>query len=858
TGLPVLLLDDFAGSDEANPQRPHRIDQPAYVIYTSGSTGRPKGVVVTHTGLASFAAAEIAHFRVRPGDRVLAFSSPSFDASILELCMTLPAGATLVVPPPGPLLGEQLAEVLDGQRITHALIPPAALGTLPDVELPNFTTLIVGADACSAELVTRWAPGRRMINAYGPTESTVVSTWSEELTTGVVPPIGRPIRNTRAYVLDDALKPVPIGVAGELYVAGLGLARGYLDRPGLTAARFVANPFEPGRMYRTGDVVRWRPDGQLEFLGRADDQVKIRGFRVELGEVEAAIRQRPDIREAVVIARDKRLIAYVVGETAGLRDFLARTLPDYMVPAAFQELDALPLNPSGKVDRKRLPDVTVTASGEHVEPSTEIEQALAKIWSDVLGVQNVGITDNFFELGGDSILSMQVVSRARQAGLHLASKDVFLHQTIEQLAPAVTAVTNAGERRQLVTGPVPLTPIQHWFFQHHTVNPHHFNQSLLAELVEDVDEAALQRALDAVWGHHDALRMRFDGEPYNAPLEPVPALIRHEFSEEFADEVHAGLDLTTGPLFKAVLFDRDGRPWLFLAAHHVIVDGVSWRILLDDLDTAYRQAARGEEIDLGPKTTSFQEWSNRLTEHVRNGGLDAEYWQGIEAAEELPVDHDGDDPATDTVSVILDEADTDALLRKAPAAYRTRINDVLLTALASALSKWTGEERVTIDLEGHGREDVLDDVDLTRTVGWFTTIFPVTLQVQGDWRSRIKSVRKQLRAVPDNGFGYGALRYLGGDVPVVEPGIAFNYLGQWDAADGQAGGGLFAATHGSFGRDHDPAERKAHLLDVVGAVQDGKLAFSWLYQPSRHERSTVDAVVHDFAAALRAIAEDCR
>ncbi|GAA3438904.1 amino acid adenylation domain-containing protein [Kutzneria kofuensis] len=859
TDLPVVLLDDFAGSDETNPQRPNRIDQPAYVIYTSGSTGRPKGVVVTHTGLASFAAAEAAHFRVRPGDRVLAFSSPSFDASILELCMALPVGATLVVPPPGPLLGDQLAEVLADQRITHALIPPAALGTLPDVELPAFGTLIVGADACPAELVARWAPGRRMINAYGPTESTVVSTWSDELEPGGVPPIGRPIRNTKAYVLDDALKPVPVGVPGELYVAGVGLARGYLDRPGLTAARFVANPFEAGkRMYRTGDVVRWRRDGQLEFLGRADDQVKIRGFRVELGEVEAAIRQHPDVREAVVIARDKRLIAYVVGETAGLRDFLAETLPDYMIPAAFQELDSLPLNPSGKVDRKRLPDVTVVASGERVEPRTEIEQALAKIWSDVLGVDDVGITDNFFELGGDSILSMQVVSRARRAGLHLASKDVFLHQTIEQLAPAVTAVTNADERRQLVTGPVPLTPIQHWFFQHHTVNPHHFNQSMLAELVEDVDEQALRRALDALWRQHDALRMRFDGEQYNAPLEPMPQLIRHEFSEDFANEVHAGFDLTTGPLFQAVLFNRDGKPWLFLAAHHVIVDGVSWRILLDDLDTAYRQAARGEEIDLGPKTTSFQEWSNRLTEHVRGGGLDEEYWQGVEASD-LPVDHDGDDPATDTVSIILDEADTDALLRKAPAAYRTRINDVLLTALASALATWTGEERVTIDLEGHGREDVLDDVDLTRTVGWFTTIFPVTLRVgDGDWRTRIKSVRKQLRAVPDNGFGYGALRYLGGDVPAVEPGIAFNYLGQWDASDGQAGGGLFAATHGSFGRDHDPAERRAHLLDVVGAVQDGKLAFSWLFQPARHERSTVERVVHEFAEALRAIAEDCR
>jgi non-ribosomal peptide synthase protein (TIGR01720 family) len=308
-----------------------------------------------------------------------------------------------------------------------------------------------------------------------------------------------------------------------------------------------------------------------------------------------------------------------------------------------------------------------------------------------------------------------------------------------------------------------------------------------------------------------------------------------------------------------VLFREGDKPWLFLAAHHVVVDGVSWRILLDDLDTAYRQAARGERIDLGPKTTSFQEWSRRLADHVRQGGLDDEYWQQIEDAGELPVDHDGEDPATESVSVVLDTEDTDALLRKAPAAYRTRINDVLLTALATALTGWTGRDRVTIDLEGHGREDVLDDVDLSRTVGWFTTIFPVTLEIgEGDWRSRIKSVRKQLRAVPDNGFGYGALRYLAGSVPAVEPAIAFNYLGQWDATDGQAGGGLFTATHGSFGRDHDPAERRPHLLDVVGAVQDGKLAFSWLYQPSRHNQSTVEKVAADFAATLRAIAEDCR
>jgi len=384
--IPVLVLDDptvVSALDEmpdrapsdADRRSPLRLEHPAYVIYTSGSTGRPKGVVVSHAGLASFSAAEVERYAVRPGDRILQFSSPSFDASVLELCMSLLAGAALVVPPPGPLLGEQLAEVLAEGRVSHALIPPVALDTVPEQAaergLPEFRTVIVGGDACTAELVERWAPGRRMINSYGPTEATVVSTWTQPLAPGGTPPIGRPIWNTQVYVLDRALRPVPVGVPGELYVSGVGLARGYLGRPGLTAQRFVANPFGgPGaRMYRTGDIVRWTVTGELEFAGRADDQVKIRGFRIEPGEVETRLRRHPDVGHAVVVAREdrpgvKRLVAYVVpaGGTApdpgDLRSLLAAALPDYMVPSAFVTLDALPMSPNGKLDKGALPAPT--------------------------------------------------------------------------------------------------------------------------------------------------------------------------------------------------------------------------------------------------------------------------------------------------------------------------------------------------------------------------------------------------------------------------------------------------------------------------------------------------------------------
>ncbi len=921
TDTPTLALDDrdvlaavsaMPADDLTDADRlaPTSVAQPAYVIYTSGSTGRPKGVVVTHHGLASFAAAEADRFDVGPGDRVLEFSSPSFDASVLELCMCLPSGATLVVPPAGPLVGEQLADVLVERRVTHALIPPAALATLPDVPLPDFRTLVVGGDACSADLVARWAPGRRMINAYGPTESTVVATWSDPLTGTGTPPIGRPIWNTRTYVLDGDLRPVPIGVAGELYVAGAGLARGYLHRPGLTADRFVADPFGPagGRMYRTGDVVRWRPGGVLEFVGRSDDQVKIRGFRIELGEIEATLTRHPDVAEAVVVVRTeesghRRLAGYVVPtrgatapSTAVLREHAGRSLPDYMVPSAFLALDALPIGATGKVDRGALPSLVAVAEPDvpYVAPTDPTERALTDIWARVLGLARVGIRDNFFELGGDSILSMQVVSRARQAGLRLTSKDLFLHQSIDVLAPEVAAhgVPGEGPSDGPVVGAVPLTPIQHWFFRTHTVNPAHFNQSAIVRLADDVRTDALERALGALWTQHDALRMRFDEadgrwQQYDMADEPAELLRRHDLTrvppedrpaemERIADETHAGFELAHGPLLKAVLFTTDDgtAPHLFLTAHHLVVDGVSWRILLEDLDTAYRQAATGTDIDLGARTTSFRDWSIRLGEHVAAGGLDDElgHWAGATDVWEPPLDHpetDGPVGPTDVVTVTLSAEDTDALLRSAPAAYRTRINDILLSALAWALSRWTDRTTVSIDLEGHGREEILDDVDLTRTVGWFTTIFPVVLTVpDGDrpsWRDLVRSVRKQLRSVPGNGLGFGALRDLGSPAARERlagdgwtPRIAFNYLGQWDGTAGESDDGLYRGSHSSLGQDHDPAEHNSHVLDVVGAVQDGQMVFSWIHQPDLHDRATIESVVDVFADTLRHIADDCR
>ncbi|HWE07716.1 MAG TPA: amino acid adenylation domain-containing protein, partial [Solirubrobacteraceae bacterium] len=680
---PQLLLDESETADNIGqhpstvPPVPVQPRHPAYLIYTSGSTGRPKGVVVSHAGVASLLTTQVERLKVGPGSRVLQFASLSFDAAFWEICMALLSGAAIVVASGDTLLpGEPLAVLCEQQRITHATLPPVVLAAMPaDKDLLHEATIVVAGEACPADLVGRWSRDRRMINAYGPTESTVCATMSSPLAGATTPPIGRPVANSRVYVLDAALRPVPPGVSGELYIAGAGLARGYLNRPGLTAERFVANPFgEPGsRMYRSGDVVRWRSDGQLEFLGRVDHQVKIRGFRVELGEIESTLGTHPGVAHIVVIVREdrsgvKRLVAYFVpadGTTpptfSELRSLAAQSLPDYMVPSAFVVLDALPLSPNGKLDRQALPapDLDAVVATGYAAPRTDAEAVLARIWAEVLGVERVGVEDNFFELGGDSILSIQVVSRARQAGLRLTSKDIFLHQSIAELATGLgAALAPESVREDPVAGPVPLTPIQAWFFETHAETANHFNQSMTVELAEDVDAGALERAMDAVVAHHEALRMRFalvDGSWVQdvAPSETAAVFRRCDLSaldagaqqaamEEAAVAAQTSLDITDGPLLRAVLFGLGPgrRPQLFVTIHHLAVDGVSWRILLDDLEGAYRRIAAGQPVDLGAGTTTYRAWAQRLAEYVASGGLDADlgYWSEVprRASAELP------------------------------------------------------------------------------------------------------------------------------------------------------------------------------------------------------------------------------
>jgi amino acid adenylation domain-containing protein/non-ribosomal peptide synthase protein (TIGR01720 family) len=866
------IVDALAGSPADDPTDSDRTcplsaANAAYVIYTSGSTGRPKGVVVAHQSVADLAAWAATEFGAAGLSRVVASTSLTFDVSVFEIFCPLFVGGTVQLVRDLLALGEgavaDRVSLISG--VPSAFTQLLAHGTLP----VTADTVVLAGEAVPAKLVRdihTAQPGSRVANIYGPTEATVYSAawYSDGGDQRQPPPIGRPIANTTAYVLDPSLRPTPVGVSGELHLGGRGLARGYLDRPGLTADRFIADPFgEPGaRMYRTGDVVRWSAAGELEYLGRLDHQVKIRGFRIELGEIEATLLGHGDVADAVVMVRQeesghKRLVAYVVTpalDVADLRGFLGRTLPDHMVPSAFVALDEFPRGPSGKLDRAALPapDFGAGRTG-YTEPRTEVEHALAQVWAEVLGLDRVGVQDNFFGLGGDSILSIQVVSLARQAGLTLLSRDVFLHQTIASLAPHVTQAPSATVDQGPITGPVPLTPIQHWLFETRTTRPEHFDHSLAVELADDVDHGALRRALSTVIAHHDALRMRFevvDGEwsQHNAVAEQADVLEVREHAE-VTSAGPANFDLGQGPLLRAVLFGGGERPVLLLTVHHLVVDGVSWRILLEDIDTAYRNAA------LPPKTTSFQEWSRKLTEHTLSGGFDDEqaHWDTF-----APTDGAGPDivASTRSVSLGLSADETAALVRDVPEVYQTRINDVLLAALGRVLGRWTGRDRIVVDVEGHGREDVLADIDLSRTVGWFTSMFPVTLDVSsGDWGTAVKAAKEGLRSIPRRGLGYGALRYLADWLPRLPASpVRFNYLGQ---ADWATDGGIYRGIHSGLELNEDPTATRTHLLDIVGKVEKGSLEFTWFYSENVHDEGTVRALAGELVSALREIIAHC-
>ncbi|MDB9526778.1 amino acid adenylation domain-containing protein, partial [Oscillatoria sp. CS-180] len=862
--LDTLLKTGLSELPTTNPISTPAAHHLAYVIYTSGSTGRPKGVAIEHHSPVTLCHWAKDVFSSEQLSGVLAGTSICFDLSIFELFVPLSWGGTVI-------LAEnvlQLPELKAANQVSLVNTVPSATAALLRINgIPtSVTTLNLAGEPLPPSLVQQLYAIpyiQHVFNLYGPSEDTTYSTYARMDEQATVAPIGRPIANTQAYVLDAHSQPVPIGIPGELYLSGDGIARGYLNHPSLTAERFIPNPFaektdsrphnEQRILYKTSDRARHLPNGALEYLGRLDNQVKIRGFRIELREIEIALLSHPMIEQVAVNPwtdenGTQRLAAYVVLKADNktnnhppittnqsptinhqpsitFHSFLANKLPNYMLPAVFVELAELPHLPNGKLDRKSLPiPKALDLASQGDAPRTETEVMLAEIWRELLPVTQVGLHDSFFELGGDSILALQAIAKAHQAGLQLTPRDLFQHQTIARLATVVSTRTSVAAEQGMITGTGLLTPIQHWFFEQNLQHPHHWNQAVLLKVTQPMNPILLEQALGQLLKHHDALRAGFfqseSGwqqrwhEPGAVPLTVVTGA-ESELSEaiaETAQDLQTHFDLAAGPLLKLAYFEFEVEHRLLLVCHHLVIDGLSWRILLGDLRLLYQQLEQDQTAQLPPKTTSLKHWAEHLSTYARTADWAPEkaYWQEVadRPTQPLPRDFDCDDnrmAIADRVTVSLSENDTHRLLQDVPRVYSVQINDLLLTALVLAFEPWTGTRQLRLELEGHGREDLpgewATDINLSRTVGWFTTLFPVSLEVSPNatLETALKQVKETLRALPHGGLSYGIGRYLHPhNLPPIPADVRFNYLGQldpvlaandWFASAAESGGG---------------------------------------------------------------------
>ncbi|MBM7773069.1 amino acid adenylation domain-containing protein/non-ribosomal peptide synthase protein (TIGR01720 family) [Actinokineospora baliensis] len=883
---PTLLitdLDDFDvptvsptdSSEQAFAPVALSSDSPAYVIYTSGSTGTPKGVLVPHRTVDRLLSATDHWFGFGANDVWTLFHSYAFDFSVWELWGALLRGGTLVVVDHATSRSpEAFLELLERERVTVLNQTPSAFHQLDAADAARggvdlaLRYVIFGGEALEPRKLAGWyerhaddAP--RLVNMYGITETTVHVTYlplTRAAAAEGTPDIGVPIPDLRAYVLDDGLSLAAPGVVGELYVAGEGLADGYLNRPGLTSTRFVANPFGQGRLYRSGDLARWRSDGTLEYFGRADGQVKLRGFRIELGEIEAVLSAHPNVAHAVAVVREDRttrLVAYVV-PTAGatvddLREWAARDLPEHMVPAAVVVLDRIPLTPNGKVDRAALPAPDFAGLTTTRQAETEAEQTLAAVFAEVLGVPAVGMDDDFFSLGGDSIISIQLVARARAEGLRFSPRDVFERRTVARIAEVATepavVVTTSG------TGTLPLTPIMRELLGRGGPITR-VAQARLLVAPAGLTLAKLTAAVQSVVDTHDVLRARLVGDALEVrPVGSVTAAVRQVESIDHAGEAarsYAELDPAAGEVLRVVWFAPDR---LLIIAHHLVVDGVSWRIIVPDLADAVEGKA------LVPIGTSFREWATELAAQDRTAELD--HWRatvdGVEGRQVVA--------ARDTVSTVrsvrvsVSQETTARLLGAVPAAYRAGVEDVLLTALALALATTRGVPWHVVDREGHGRvEDAVPGADLHRTVGWFTTLHPVRLDLSGvDIADAVaggpaaglalKQVKELLRAVPGDGIGFGLLR---DSLPAGTPEVLFNYLGRF-GSPGSATAWSGAPEAAALGGDANPELPVSHALAINAVTADGALTATFSWPAALFDQVEVDHLAAAWVSALDAI-----
>ncbi|MCP4218603.1 MAG: amino acid adenylation domain-containing protein, partial [bacterium] len=932
--LPGPWLDGADNQDTPTHSITPDMDSLAYVIYTSGSTGKPKGAMVEHIGMMNHIQVKLTDLQISEESIVVQNASHTFDISVWQYFSALVCGGkTLVYSNSLVLDVEIFLKRLVMDRVSILEVVPSYLSVLLSaLEAPlhgegaplhgvetsshsggvgPLEYLLVTGETVKPNLVKRWFrafPGIKMVNAYGPTEA------SDDITHHIMASypgserisIGKPLQNFNIYIVNRDMKLCPLGIKGEICVSGVGVGRGYLKDEEKTRRVFFEDPFveEKGRrLYKTGDLGCWLPDGTIDFFGRIDYQVKIRGFRIELGEIENRLVEHPHIKEAVVTDREdaggnKYLCAYTVSDETPditqLKEYLSRSLPPYMIPAYFVPMESLPLGSSGKINRKALPAPELSEDPrQYVAPRNETEKALVEVWQEVLGVSRIGITDNFFDVGGDSIKAIQILSRLQKYKLKIKIRDLFQHPVLRDLG-LYTLQTDRVFQQGVVEGDVPLTPIQQWFFDRGFSDAFHYNQALMLHRPEGFDENILRRVLTGLVTHHDALRMVFRRESetvrqYNRgpddrlfQLDVVDITSAEDSNRQVAyeaDRIQAGFDLETGPLLRLGLFNHTDGGHLLWVVHHLVMDGVSWRILIEDFTTAYRQAleaaphGEGSDIQLPPKTDSFKYWSEKLYDHARGREIVAQipYWKTIEETEagRLPSDndispHENTIKNQDSLSIKLDKTATVTLQKGVNRAYNTEINDILLTALGLALHQWSGNNRFLINLEGHGREEIFEDVEISRTIGWFTSEFPVLLDMtQADNMGfTLKSVKESLRKIPQRGIGYGILRYLTPDEMKKdirfrqEPEVSFNYMGRLDGGE-DTKNALFSVSGLPVGATESPNMEVPFILTINSQILGGELELTVNYNRLQYHRATLERLLDNCRNALEDVIRHC-
>jgi amino acid adenylation domain-containing protein/non-ribosomal peptide synthase protein (TIGR01720 family) len=941
----------------------------AYIIYTSGSTGKPKGVMIRHYSLVNRLNWMQKAYPIYQRDTLLQKTTFTFDVSVWEIFWWVLAGARLCLLVPG---GEKdpsiISDAVEKYQVTVMHFVPSMLKVFLEYlktssetkKLSSLKQVITSGEALTKCHVVQFNQllykknFTKLANLYGPTEATIDVSYFNcfEVDDREIIPIGKPIDNIHLYVVDQHLHLQPLCVPGELCIAGEGLARGYLNRPELTAEKFVeqveqvSGPGDrcrwetnsnkkflrgPGavfikralgqrrqKLYRTGDLACWQSDGNIAFLGRIDQQVKIRGFRVELGEIESQLLKHEKIKEAVVVVRiDKTanvyLCAYIVSDSevssSELREYLSKTLPDYMVPSYFVPLETIPLTHNEKVNRKALPDPEFKVGDDFVPPKNEVEETIIQIWQEVLGIEGVGITDNFFEIGGDSIKAIQITARLKTYGLELKMSDLFLHPMIKELNKYLKSIRHISHQG-IVTGKVELTPAQRWFWDIYITDKHHFNQSVMLYREKKFDETILEKVFKRIVEHHDGLRMVYDireesntviqrnrgldGKLFDLEIIPLTETDTHDYRvkkiETEAQRIQQSIDLKTGPLVKLALFKTPVGDHLLIVIHHLVVDWISWRILIEDFSTGYQQLEQGEEIRFQEKTDSYRFWAQKLMEYAagaessgKKGTLnELDYWKKVEAEkiERLPRDHEITTEQrkikyTESITFNLKQKETELLVRKVNWAYNTEINDILLTALGMSIKEWAGVEKVLINLEGHVRESITRDVNVSRTIGWFAAQYPLVLDMNRskDLSFVIGLVKETLRQIPNKGIGYGILRYLtpaekrDGLCFNLKPQIMFNYLGQFGQENNisnkssqpckQESEDFIQLSPMRKGNDLSPEAQQMHEIEIKGIMVKGRLSFSFTFNKYEYERTTLEKLVDCYQANLIKIINHC-